>query len=142
MTALSEDKAKEIRAIMLTGGKSRFAVIRDLVNYGMLESDATDYVDKLASEIYKSPNAKEREAIRDERLQRANFGSYRNQMVLGIAIVIVSLGIRYSGLELPSVLGDIFNLIADFSGFIAAIGVVVFLYGLRIMLMGMSSQQN
>lgn len=141
MTVLSEDKAKEIRAIMLAGGKSRYAVIRDLVNYGMLESDATDYVDKLASEIYQAPNAKERAVIRDERLQRANFGTYRNQMLLGLAIVIVSLGIRYSGLELPSILGDIVSIIADFSGYIAALGVIIFLYGLWVMVTGMSSQR-
>lgn len=142
MTVLSEDKAKEIRATMLAGGKSRYAVIRELVNYGMLESDATDYVDKLASEIYQAPTAKERAVIREERLQRANFGTYRTQLIIGLAIVVVSLGIRFSGLELPSILGDIVTIIADYSGFIAAIGVIIFLYGLRVMLMGMSSQNR
>ncbi len=133
MTTLSEEKAQQIRETMLQGGKSRFALIRDLVNGGMTESDATDYVDKLASEVYQVPNAKERQTIRDERLKRANFGSYRTQLIVGIVILAIGGIARYGGLEVPSIL-------VDYSLYIMMLGLIVLLYGVRILMMGMSNQ--
>lgn len=140
MTTLSEEKAQEIRETMLKGGKSRFALIRDLINSGMTESDATEHIDKLASEIYQAPTAKERQTIRDERLKRANFGSYRTQILVGLGIIAIGIIARYSGLELPSILGNILTIIADYSFYVIALGIIVFLYGIRILMMGLSNQ--
>lgn len=125
MTVISEEKAKEIRGTMMSSRKSRYGVIRDLVNYGLSESDATDYVDKLASDIYQAPNAEERESIRDERIHQAEFGGYRKQMVGGLVLIGLSLVARF-GLGFAPL----------YSTLIIIVGVLMFLYGLKIMLTG------
>lgn len=122
MTTVPNDKLKEVRILLRTGRKSRYGLVRELMKYGMDENEATDYIDQLASEVYDVPTAEERQVIREEHIQRENIGSYRNQMILGIIILVVSIAISLSGFSLLSILGVI-------------LGAGLLLYGFRIMLL-------
>ncbi len=123
MTALPKEKESEVRMILRTGRQSRYAIIRDLTEYGMSEHDATDYVDHIASEVYDAPTAEERDEIREQHIQREQVGGYRAQIMIGSLLLVISLAIGLSGLDwgLLSILG-------------AVLGLGLLLYGARIMM--------
>ena len=129
MTTIPDDKLKEVRALLQSGRKSRYGLMRDLMEYGMGENEATDYIDQLASEVYDVPTAEERQVIREEHVRRENVGGYRNQMIAGGIILLVSLVVSFSGftLGLLSILGMI-------------LGIGLVLAGLRIMLLSHPTQ--
>ena len=128
MTTVPNDKLEEVRKLLRTGRKSRYGLVRDLMEYGMGENEATDYIDQLASEVFDAPTAGERQVIRDEHIRRENVGGYRNQMIVGGIILVASLGISLSGFTL--------GLVSIF-GVILGLGLV--LSGLRIMLLSNST---
>ena len=124
MTTVPNNKLQEVRAHLRAGHKSRYGLVRDLMEYGMGEDEATDYIDHLASEVFDVPTADERQVIREQHIHRENVGGYRNQMIGGGIILFVSLAISLSGFTLGLV--SIFGVI---------IGLVLVLYALRIRLL-------
>lgn len=121
---ISAEKESEVRKNLRSGHKSRYAIVRDLVEFGMAEDAAMELVDHIASDEFGVPTAGERAEIRQKHIQREQISGYRSQIILGSLLLAISLIIGISGLSLGlvSILG-------------AVLGLGLVLYGVRIMIL-------